>query len=147
MTIIEYITEEVSRQGHDVTKPDGLIRVSWMLDAWVWAMDWVGKPAVARIEALGIAVEPIKNERGFRNRAVFVGGEKKCHFSEIVPRLQVLLGRHLKPLEFYREFEEIHGFIDGNGRTGKILLNYLNGTLSNPIFPPSDFWGRPIRNP
>lgn len=35
----------------------------------------------------------------------------------------------------------------GNGRTGKILLNWLNGTLLNPIFPPADFWGRPIQNP
>lgn len=42
--------------------------------------------------------------------------------------------------EFYFQFEEIHPFVDGNGRSGKILYNYLNGTLESPIMPPS-FWG------
>jgi fido (protein-threonine AMPylation protein) len=41
---------------------------------------------------------------------------------------------------FYFEFEQIHPFKDGNGRTGKILYNYLCGTLDDPIMPPN-FWG------
>jgi hypothetical protein len=45
---------------------------------------------------------------------------------------------------FYFEYEEIHPFRDGNGRTGKILFNYLKGTLDNPQMPPN-FWG--ISNP
>jgi hypothetical protein len=40
---------------------------------------------------------------------------------------------------FYFEYEEIHPFQDGNGRTGKILYNYLKGTLDNPQLPPN-FW-------
>lgn len=42
--------------------------------------------------------------------------------------------------QFYYEFENIHPFRDGNGRTGKILYNYLKGTLDNPVMPPN-FWG------
>lgn len=41
---------------------------------------------------------------------------------------------------FYYEYENIHPFVDGNGRSGKILYNYLSGTLENPIMPPN-FWG------
>jgi fido (protein-threonine AMPylation protein) len=41
----------------------------------------------------------------------------------------------------------VHPFRDGNGRTGKILLNWLNQSLNAPIFPPSDLFGSPIRNP
>lgn len=41
---------------------------------------------------------------------------------------------------FYYHYEDIHPFRDGNGRSGKILYNYLKGTLENPVMPPN-FWG------
>jgi len=45
----------------------------------------------------------------------------------------------------YYVFELIHPFSDGNGRTGKIILNYLYHTLDDPVFPPDFFGG--IANP
>lgn len=45
---------------------------------------------------------------------------------------------------FYFHYEDIHPFVDGNGRTGKILYNYLRGTLNDPQMPPN-FWN--ISNP
>lgn len=41
----------------------------------------------------------------------------------------------LNPQEAYIAFEKIHPFCDGNGRTGKIIFNWLRGTLENPEFP------------
>jgi len=43
--------------------------------------------------------------------------------------------------EWYLAYEWIHPFRDGNGRTGKILHNWLNGTLDDPVLVPDYFGG------
>lgn len=157
--IIKYVTEEVWRQGHDVAKIDGLSRVSWMLNAWAMALDYVsvvrpayGLPTYDQVIELGMQVEPRKNAHGLRNCEVYVGGTMGAPFIHVHRMLNDLLERmrgdyFMTPLQFYKEFELIHPFVDGNGRTGKILLNWLNKTLDTPIFPPPDLFGEPIKNP
>lgn len=39
----------------------------------------------------------------------------------------------------YFSFEHVHPFPDGNGRSGKIVYNWIRGTLDEPEFPPN-FW-------
>jgi fido (protein-threonine AMPylation protein) len=45
----------------------------------------------------------------------------------------------MSPDLVYREFQMIHPFLDGNGRTGKILMNYLADTLEAPTMPSNWF--------
>ena len=159
MTVIEYCTEEVSRQGFDTNQLDGIRRVVWMLNAWKYAIVSCDPlqpgptiiqsgPTLGFIKNLGQEVEPEKNRDGFRRVGVQVGGRICPPPEEIRSLLKQLVARWpMEPLEFYKEFELIHPFVDGNGRVGKVLLNTFNGTLLNPIFPPDDLWGEPIRNP
>lgn len=148
--VIEYCAEEVFRQGHYLNQPDGWTRTAWMLDAWVYAEERSAhKPSLHHLIGIGKRVERLQNLNGIRTVNVRVG-PKVCPDHERVPGLLELLFEQrdqLEPLEFYRGLLEIHPFVDGNGRTGKIILNWLNGSLHVPIFPAHDFWGVNIKNP
>lgn len=149
--VVAYVTEEVRRQGHNVETQDGITRVGWMLMAWAYALNFgdVRKPEIEDVEKIGRLVEQSRNREGFRSVGVRVGS-RLCPPPDRVESLLTALFLQrdaLTALEFYKGFEEVHPFVDGNGRTGKILLNWLNGTLLKPVFPPSNLWGREIQNP
>jgi hypothetical protein len=155
MNVIEYCTEEVQRQTHDTKTLDGIERVGWMLNGWSLALEWSKErlPNKVDIYRIGAAVERKKNANGPRVCDVWVG-DKKCPPPNQIDELMnafldelKITPHRIKPLDFYRQFLEIHPFVDGNGRTGKVILNWINGTLLSPIFTPNDFWGRVIRNP
>jgi hypothetical protein len=153
MNVIDYVREEVRRQGHDTSALDGIERVGWMLNAWSYALTlpppdkYLPSPELAI--TLGKMVEPVKNQCGLRQCGVRVGTRICPDWRTLRKSLDVLFVNRQEhtPLEFYMEYELIHPFVDGNGRSGKIILNYLGGTLLSPIFPPNDFWGHWIRNP
>lgn len=93
------------------------------------------------IITIGQRVEPQINQDGYRAVGVRVGIHVMPDSGE-VPRLIDNLCEHgtdLTAAEWFKEFEEIHPFRDGNGRTGAILYNWLNDTLDKPVTAP-DFW-------
>lgn len=154
--VVAYCAQEVMRQGHDTGQLDGIERVGWMLEAWTYALMRNGfkavKPTVDDVIRLGQRIEPHKNAYGLRKCEVTVGA-RACPRWTKVPALMVDWGEwvrldvNVEPFDAYRRLLEIHPFEDGNGRTGKVILNWLSGDLLHPKFPPADFWGTPIRNP
>ena len=138
-TVHRYICEEVRRQGH-TEFPDHQVRVAWMHDAWDFMAcipKWTPL-TIATIRRIGFYVEREKNANGFRSCGVRVGPHSCPGPDEVLPRLNKILSHmdEMSPLEFYREFELVHPFLDGNGRTGKVLLNWLNRSFDSPSFPP-----------
>lgn len=145
--IREYCAEEVRRQGRG---PD---RIPGMLEAWMQAIElqYAGSDINAKtVQTWAHLVEPTINRLGdWRRVNVMVGGRVCPSVSEVSDLMQrwFSLMPDMTALEAYKEFEFIHPFEDGNGRTGKIILNWINGTLLEPIFPPADIFGYPISNP
>lgn len=133
--IVRYIAEEVARQQ------DGPLMVASMYSAWLTAMRETGLPTVEQIEHWGRLVCPLKNAEGFRSCRVRVGIRLCPEPMEVRPRMERLVGylETMDPALAYYEFQMIHPFRDGNGRTGKILFNYLKGTLADPEMPPNFF--------
>jgi hypothetical protein len=159
-TIPQYCAEEVQRQNPgNWDQAEELLRVGYMLRAWATAMSYAliyVRPTTFQINIMGQMMEPTENT-GLRKNGIGIldtgtGVRKKmgCDWTLIGLKMADLLEAwdRMEPLDWYRAFLEIHPFNDGNGRVGKILLNWRNGTLkANPIFPPHDFWGEPIKNP
>ena len=138
--ILDFCAEECNRQRV------GLKQLAWMLQAWTYAVGQSAKrprPDLGDIMALGMKVEKEVNKDAWRRHTVIVYGAPDFpHPDEIKHRMftwrELLLD--MTPEEAYRTFEEIHPFLDGNGRVGKIIYNWLNGSLEKPVFPPN-FWG------
>lgn len=80
------------------------------------------------------------DEKGyFRRRSVWIGGHEAMHYAKIEGEMKVWCGvmnlfpnrprltadmKEQRSRRLHVEYEKVHPFVDGNGRTGRMFMNW-----------------------
>jgi hypothetical protein len=125
---------------------DNLIgELNYMRRAYNYAWLYFDSTSVITLEFilnLGEMIKPKLNNKGIRTTPVIFKNLTRGLAPQLIQRALENLIEHQKefsPEGFYKEFELIHPFEDGNGRVGAILYNMLNDSMNDPILPPDLF--------
>lgn len=103
-------------------------------------------PTEKDIKHIGALIEPKWNKPGYRTVDVRVGWDLKMDWSLVPEAMHELITSMdiYKPEQWFYQYEQIHPWRDGNGRSGVLLYNWMNDTLEHPIWAPN-YWNDPRR--
>lgn len=132
---------------------DSAIALMDAIDAWLFAHNFHGDWSVRFVLKLHfVLMRRINSDIAgkLRNYDVWIGGNRKVFVSEELLRdeltswiktcdLENLVGlsdkaKWKKIRAWHIKFEEFHGFVDGNGRLGRLLMNIQLLNAGLPIF-------------
>ena len=134
---IEFLIENNAIEG--VRDP---VMLNQAKHAWLWLMEQeeLTISVVLKLHKLLMLKDQTlrPNERGYlREVPVYVAGKEKLDHNFIHEFLDTWcyttnhLATVLNPIALHVAYEHIHPFVDGNGRTGRMLLNWTRLKLTD----------------
>ncbi len=128
----------------------GVRELSWLLSTYhLITKGDVDFMNLNGFRTIGTLVEPGANRMGFRKTPVtFANGGTAANHADI-ERLMTNVCSNIKDTadveldkinHLVKEFLWIHPFVDGNGRVGFLLYNWLRGTMDSPYALPNYKW-------
>jgi len=100
-------------------------------------------PVILKTHKILMLHQPLlPNEKGYlRECPVYIGGREALHYSQIKPALEawcIRVNTHTTIgtsswKKDHVEYERIHPFVDGNGRTGRIFMNWQRIKAGSPL--------------
>ena len=136
--VIKFLRESNAIEG--VFDEDSLIQAKYAWDYLMSEKVLTYDVLLKTHKILMLHQKLMPNEKGyFRTVQVYIGGHEALHFSQIRVALygwlklmnDELCSRDWKQLHIM--YEGIHPFIDGNGRTGRMFMNWQRVRVGLPI--------------
>lgn len=156
MSLVESPEATMLLQSNLIEGEPGLGALSAAIDAWQYLLGQLRLDHEVVTKAHGILMEardlehPLqpKYQGFYRNIPVYIGGHMGLHHTLIRHDMEALFEklndrRHQLPVSdearagwakrLHVEFERIHPFVDGNGRMGRMILNWHRIRIGLPV--------------